>query len=157
MPMEHTAADHDWTLVRIDDGHPHAGRTYWQASDGDGEDARLVGLFDDAGEKVDLGNCQWTALRNNLLPPFHPDYNPTLPTVIRIESSGMAHAPGVWRWFEAAEREPRKWKEEYLAAVTNDRLTKDDIDMILKGRYVTHEEPGEHGPTLVLTVQKKRS
>jgi len=59
-----------YTLVQIDPPHRAAGQTYWQATDGDGEDARLLGLYDDDGDVVSLGNCTWTALRDDLAPPF---------------------------------------------------------------------------------------
>ena len=77
------------------------------------------------------------------------------PNVYRVSSAPMIHAPGTWRWFEAARNEPKKWKVNFLKAYFNDRASPEDIDMILNGRYITHEEPGEHGPTLVIAIQRK--
>lgn len=82
--------------------------------------------------------------------------NPTLPTVIRVASARMVNAPGTWTWFEHARNEKRSWKVDFIKAFTNDRASEEEIKAILDGRYVTHEEPGEDGPTLVLTIQKRR-
>ncbi len=58
-----------YVLVRIDAPHALAGKLYWQATEGDGPDARLIGLFDDDGDQVN--DCsRWTALRDDLVPPF---------------------------------------------------------------------------------------
>lgn len=59
-----------YTLVKIDEGHAMAGECLWQATDSDGEDARLLGLFDDDGDPVTVGSCSWTAIRSDLVPPF---------------------------------------------------------------------------------------
>jgi hypothetical protein len=59
-----------YTLVQIDAPHVLAGNVYWQATAGDGEEARLLGLFDDDGDPVTVGNATWTALRDDLAPPF---------------------------------------------------------------------------------------
>ena len=58
-----------FTLVRIESGSL-AGTCCWQATDGDGEDAKFLGLFDDDGEQIHLGNASWVAIRDDLTPPF---------------------------------------------------------------------------------------
>lgn len=61
-----------YTLIQIDPPHALAGRVYWQATDGDGPDNKLIGLFDDDGDPVTVGNATWTAIRDDLKPPFTP-------------------------------------------------------------------------------------
>lgn len=59
-----------YTLVQIDAPHALAGKTYWQAATNNDQDSRFLGLFDDDGDPVTVGNASWTALRDDLAPPF---------------------------------------------------------------------------------------
>jgi hypothetical protein len=55
-----------FALVKFD--NPNASpATAWQEVDANGN---LVGLFDNEGDRVHVGNCSWTILDANAVPPF---------------------------------------------------------------------------------------
>lgn len=53
-------------LVKFDNPETQP-QTAWQETDDQGN---LIGLFDDDGERIFIGNCSWTAISSKIAPPF---------------------------------------------------------------------------------------
>jgi hypothetical protein len=72
------------------------------------------------------------------------------PKTIRVGSNPGVYSPGLWRLYLAADRQGDAWKREFLLALTQDRLTNDEITAILGG-WLDLVGTTE-GETLVLTL-----
>lgn len=72
------------------------------------------------------------------------------PKIILVSSNSGVYSPGLWRLYLAADRQGDAWKREFLLALTQDRLTNDEITAVLGGWLdLVGTTQGE---TLVLTL-----
>lgn len=79
------------------------------------------------------------------------------PITLRVSSTDMIHAPGMFLFLVNAFRtEPRAWSLKALNAFTCDRLNNAQATACIAGNFAIAEEPGKvaNCPTLILTIPK---